>query len=75
METLSYEGIVEDGQIQLAPDIHLPEKAKVIVHVQSAGAKRTVRIGSPRLVHPEQAAYFVKEMEVSTIKEKRDAGV
>jgi hypothetical protein len=50
-------GIVENGQIRLNDSEHLGEKAVVYV-------------GSPRLVHPEQAADFEKVVE-----DIRDAGV
>lgn len=56
--TCEYEGIVEDGQIRLAPNVHLPEKAKVIVTVSNHGAPKTIHMRRPRLVHPEQAEHF-----------------
>ena len=42
--------------------IHLPEKAKMYVIVPDLKASWVPYIGSPRLVHPEQAADFVKKI-------------
>jgi hypothetical protein len=33
MPVTTFSGIVEDGQVKLAPNVHLPEKAKVFVVV------------------------------------------
>jgi hypothetical protein len=65
------EGIVQNGQIRLLGDVTLPENAKVYVVVPNLEAAPPARIFSPRLVHPEQASDFAKQViEVST-----DAGV
>jgi hypothetical protein len=71
MQVTAFEGIVEDGQIRLKTDIHLPEKTKVYVIVPDFEAKRVVHVFSPRLAHPEQAADFEKEV----IEEPPDASV
>jgi hypothetical protein len=72
MKVMTYEGIVENGRVQLPAGVVLPEKAKVYVVVPDARAEpAVVRIASPRLADPSQAAKF--EMEV--IKESPDAGV
>jgi hypothetical protein len=71
MKVMTYEGRIENGQVRLSEPVRLPEKAKVYVVVPEAGEVTRVRIASPRLVHPEQAADFV--MEVT--EEPRDAGV
>jgi hypothetical protein len=64
------EGIVENGQIRLLGGAMLPENARVYVIVPSADAA-PARIFSPRLVHPEQASDFAKQVvEVSS-----DAGI
>ena len=42
--------------------IHLPEKAKVYVVVPDLEVSSIPYIGSPRLVHPEQAADFEKKV-------------
>jgi hypothetical protein len=65
------EGIIENGQIRLPENVHLPENTRVYVVVAEADAPRPAHVYSPRLAHPEQAGDFVKQVsEVST-----DAGV
>jgi len=67
----TYEGVVENGQVRLPPNADIPEKTRVYVLVPDADAKRIPRVFSPRLVHPEQAKDFVKEV----IEDTTDAGV
>ncbi|MBI3653253.1 MAG: hypothetical protein HY231_19670 [Acidobacteria bacterium] len=62
MKVITFEGIVENGQIQLPPDVHLPEKAKVYVVIPEVEIKPTAYVGSPRLVNQEQASDFTKEV-------------
>ena len=69
--TCEYEGVVEDGQIRLAPNVHLPEKAKVIVLAPISG--RRIRM-SPRLVNPKDAEHFFMK-EVRMLEDKDNAGV
>jgi hypothetical protein len=64
MKTVTYEGIVENGQIKLPPSVALPEHTRVFVVVPGDEPVRATRIMSPRLAHPEQASMFVKEVEV-----------
>ena len=64
MSILTFEGIVDHGQIRLPANVRLPEHARVYVLVPDVEAERSARIESPRLAHPEQAAEFT--MEVST---------
>ena len=71
MGVRTFEGIVEQGQIRLPATVRLPEKAKVYVVVPDVEVRTVAYIGSPRLVHPEQAADFKKEV----IEERPDAGV
>jgi len=71
MGVRTFEGIVEQGQIRLPATVRLPEKAKVYVVVPDVEVRTVAYIGSPRLVHPEQAADFKKEV----IEELPDAGV
>ena len=71
MGVRTFEGIVEQGQIRLPATVRLPEKAKVYVVIPDLEVQTTAFIGSPRLVHPEQAADFEKEV----IEEPPDAGV
>ncbi len=71
MGVRTFEGIVEQGQIRLPANVRLPEKAKVYVIIPDIEVQTVAYIGSPRLVHPEQAADFKKEV----IEELPDAGV
>jgi hypothetical protein len=71
MSVVTFEGIVEAGQIRLKPDVRLPERTKVYVLVPDIQIEQTGRIASPRLAHREQAADF--QMEVS--EDAPDAGV
>ena len=61
MAQLTFEGFVEQGQIRLTEEVHLPEKTKIYVIVPESGG-RPVHFPSPRLVPPEQASHFVLEM-------------
>ncbi len=66
MEIATYEGIVENGKIRLKSGVLLPENMKVYVIAPEIASKPIVHIYSPRLVHPEQAKDFEKEIiEVS----------
>lgn len=62
MKIETYEGIVENGQIRLPADVRLPEKARVYVVIPGVETRPIAYIGSPRLVHPDQAADFKKEI-------------
>lgn len=63
MSAATFEGIVEQGQIKLNADVRLPDGTKVYIVVPDIEIKeKGVRLNSPRLAHPEQAADF--EMEV-----------
>ena len=62
MSAITYEGHVENGQIRLERDVRLPEKAKVYVVVPGADGARVVRLPSPRLVRPQDAECFRKEV-------------
>lgn len=62
MEIATYEGIVENGKIRLKSGILLPENMKVYVIAPEVTARPTVHIYSPRLVYPEQAKDFEKEI-------------
>ena len=68
MSAATIEAIVENGQIRLPPNTHLPERAKVYVVVPDPVAVPSpYRIASPRLAHPEQAGDFRKIV----VEEKR----
>ena len=62
MKVETYEGVVENGQIRLPSDVCLPEKATVYVVVPSFETRPVAYIGSPRLLHREQAADVTKEV-------------
>lgn len=62
MRVTTFEGVVENGQIRLPATVRLPEKAKVYVVIPDVEVQTVAYIGSPRLVHPEQAADFEKEV-------------
>jgi hypothetical protein len=62
MRVATFEGFVEDGQIRLSGGVRLPEKVKVYVVVPDVEVPSPGYIGSPRLVHRQQAADFEKEI-------------
>jgi hypothetical protein len=62
MKVTTFEGFVENGQVRLPVSIRLPEKAKVYVVVPDVEVPSAAYVGSPRLVHPEQAVDFKKEV-------------
>jgi len=62
MQVTAYEGIIENGQIRLKTNVDLPEKMRVYVIIPNLETEKTVRVYSPRLVHPEQAVDFKKEI-------------
>lgn len=71
MKVTTLLGTVENGQIRLSEDVRLPEKAVVYVVVPSIEYFPAAFVASPRLVHPDQAADFKKEVA----KENTDASV
>lgn len=71
MKVVTYEGVVQNGSVQLPTGVLLPEKAKVFVVVPEFGVEPVGYIASPRLVHPEQAKDFVKDVS----EESGDAGL
>jgi hypothetical protein len=71
MKVTTFEGIIENGQIRLPADVRLPEKARVYVVVPDVDVQQVAYVGSPRLVHPEQAEDFKKEV----IEDISDAGL
>jgi len=62
MKVTTYEATVEDGQIRLSEPVRLPEHTKVFVVVPGVEETRPLRVASPRLARPEQAADFDKEV-------------
>ena len=71
MKVTSFEATVENGVIKLPEHVQLPEKTRVYVVIPGVDVQPTYYVGSPHLVHPEQAADFVKEV----IEEHKDAGL
>lgn len=71
MKVATYEGIVAGGSARLPEEVKLPENARVYVVVPDAEPQSVVHLRSPRLVHPEQAKDFIKEV----IEEESDAGL
>ncbi len=71
MGIVTYEGIVELGQLRLKDDVRLPDKTRVYVVVPENEISEAARICSPRLAHPDQMEDF--KMEV--IEESSNAGV
>jgi hypothetical protein len=66
MGVVTYEGIVEDGQIKLTSDVHLPEQTKVYIIVPDIKVEQRAHLHSPRLAHREQVNDFVMEIIEST---------
>jgi hypothetical protein len=55
MSVATVEAVVENGQIKLPPNVHLPERARVFVVVPDTVIPVPPSlIASPRLAHPEQ---------------------
>jgi len=71
MKVTSFEATVENGVIKLPEHVQLPDKTRVYVVIPGVDVQPAYYVGSPRLVHPEQAADFVKEV----IEEHKDAGL
>jgi hypothetical protein len=72
MSVITFEGVIENGQIQLPPDVRLPEKGRVFIVVPDqqeskpsdlpAVADPTKHLYSPRLRNRRQAADFHMEI-------------
>ncbi len=62
MQVTTFEGVIENGKIRLKTNINLPEKMKVYVIIPDFETKKVAHVYSPRLVHPEQAIDFQKEV-------------
>ena len=71
MQVTTLSGTVENGQIRLAGNVRLPEKAIVYVVIPGVEISPSAYVGSPRLRHPEQAADFQKRV----VEELDNAGV
>ena len=71
MKVATYEATVENGEIRLSEPVRLPERAKVFVVVPGVEEVPRFHMASPRLVRPELAPDFVKEVT----EEPRDAAL
>ena len=58
MSIITLEGIVQEGQIRLKTDFHLPDKTKVYVVVPDIQVEKHAHIFTPRLANSEQAIDF-----------------
>jgi hypothetical protein len=63
MGIVTFEGVVEQGQIKLKSNVRLPENARVFVVVPDVQVEQVAHVFTPRLARREDAADF--EMEVS----------
>jgi hypothetical protein len=82
MKVVTYEGVVENGRVQVLGGVSLPEKAKVYVvfpNVYEVELPPVAHIRSPRLADPSQAPLFTKmvvteeamDVRAETDKERR----
>ncbi len=65
MTIVTFEGIVDGGQIKLKSNVRLPDNTRVFVVVPDLSSGRieeTARIYSPKLSHPAQLADFTMEI-------------
>lgn len=62
MAISTLEGVVKGGQIRLRDNVQLPEDTEVFVIIPDFASVPRTRILSPRLVRPEQATDFVKDV-------------
>jgi hypothetical protein len=63
MSVSTIEGYVENGQIHVPANVKLPDRAKVYIVIPDLDTLRgPIRILSPRLANPQQAADFRKEL-------------
>ena len=61
-EMLTYEAIIEHGEVKLPETVTLPEHAKVYVIVPGDEDRLASRIQTPRLLRPEQVSDFAMEI-------------
>jgi hypothetical protein len=62
MKVLTYEAIVQRGEVKLSETVTLPEHAKVYVVVPGDEDLPTSRIQTPRLLRSEQVSDFAMEI-------------
>jgi hypothetical protein len=61
-KVLTYEAVVERGEVRLPETVKLPEHAKVYVVVPGVEDLPPSMIHTPHLLRPEQAADFAMEI-------------
>ena len=71
MKVTTLSGTVQNGEIRLPLGVRLPENATVYVVIPGVELASAAFLASPRLLHPEQAVDFQKEV----VEEDADAGV
>jgi len=62
MRIVTFEGIVQNGAIQLGDNVTLPENTRVYVLIPDFEAGPRAHVYSPRLVDPGQASDFAKQI-------------
>jgi hypothetical protein len=62
MSVVTYEGVIDHGQIKLNTNPQLPDNTKVYVIVPGSQVEPIVHLYSPRLAHPEQSSEFKLEV-------------
>ena len=71
MAISTFAGIVENGQIRLRDNVTLPERTRVYVVIPDLEVVPKAYVQTPRLVYPEQASLFAKQV----IEGVADAGL
>lgn len=69
MKAITFEATIVNGQIKLVDSITLPEHLRVLVVVPEGLPARPLQNRSPRLVNPDDAADFIKEVTEDTSDE------
>ena len=69
MKVTDNETTAENGQVEFPEVVRVPEHATVHILLPEFEEGSTIRIMSPRLKHPEQAAEFVMKV----VEEQPDA--
>ena len=63
MSVVSFEAVVENGQVRLPPDVVLPERQTVFVVVPNAIPAEAAKLPGVRLADPSDATKF--ELQVT----------
>jgi hypothetical protein len=62
MSIITFEGVIDNGQVRLKDNVRLPDNTRVYVLVPDIQVEEVAHIYSPRLAHPEQVADFKLEV-------------